>query len=186
MIKRLKENYPVQFLCQAFDVHRSSYKYWLARSRTIKPEQVKEHALVKSIFKESHGSAGARTIASIATQRGYPLSRYRASRLMKACQLTSCQQPKHAYKRANQEHVALPNHLARQFNVTQSNQVWCGDVTVIWTGKRWSYLAVVMDLFSRKPIGWAMAISAFIFVYRLVRCNLFVSPVQPRAFLYNI
>jgi len=159
MIKTLKESYPVTFLCQTFDVHRSSYKYWIAHAHKIKPEQAKEHALVKTIFKESNGSAGARTIASIATDRGYPLSRYRASRLMKSCQLHSCQQPKHAYKRARQEHIEIPNHLDRQFDVTKPNQVWCGDVTYIWTGRRWSYLAIVMDLFSRKPIGWALSFS---------------------------
>ncbi|SRL37928.1 reverse transcriptase-like protein [Shigella flexneri] len=43
-----------------------------------------------------------------------------------------------------------------QFAVTEPNQVWCGDVTYIWTGKRWAYLAVVLDLFARKPVGWAM------------------------------
>ena len=119
----------------------------------------KEQALVKSIFNESNGSAGARTLARIATDREHPLSRYRAGRLMKACELTSCQQPKHAYKRAKQAHIDIPNHLNRQFDVTQPNQVWCGDVTYIWTGKRWSYLAIVMDLFSRKPIGWALSLS---------------------------
>ena len=43
-----------------------------------------------------------------------------------------------------------------EFAVTEPNQVWCGDVTYIWTGKRWAYLAVVLDLFSPKPVGWAM------------------------------
>jgi putative transposase len=157
MIKALKKSYPVLSLCEVFGVHRSSYKYWCVRSHKIGPERVKELALVKRIFEESNGSAGARTIASIATGRDHPLSRYRAGRLMKACQLVSCQQPKHSYKPAKQEHVAISNHLDRKFDVTQPNQVWCGDVTYIWTGKRWSYLAVVMDLFSRKPIGWAIS-----------------------------
>ncbi len=49
------------------------------------------------------------------------------------------------------------NYLERQFAVTEPNQVWCGDVTYIWTGKRWAYLAVVLDLFARKPVGWAMS-----------------------------
>lgn len=159
MIQTLKESHPVEFLCQTFGVHRSSYKYWHTRSRKISPERVKEFALVKSIFRESNGSAGSRTIASIATDRNHPLSRYRAGRLMKACELISCQQPKHAYKKAKQVHLEIPNHLDRKFNVTQPNQVWCGDVTYIWTGKRWSYLAIVMDLYSRKPIGWAISYS---------------------------
>jgi putative transposase len=159
MIESLKESYPVTTLCSAFNVHRSSYKYGAKRLREIKPERLKEHALIKSIFRESNGSAGARTIAQIATDRKHPLSRYRAGRLMKVCKLNSCQQPKHAYKRATQEHVAIPNHLSREFNVAQPNKVWCGDVTYIWTGKRWAYLAIVMDLFSRKPVGWALSLS---------------------------
>lgn len=57
------------------------------------------------------------------------------------------------YKKANNEHLAAPNLLNRQFDVVAPNQVWCGDVTYIWTGKRWAYLAVVMDLYARKPIG---------------------------------
>jgi putative transposase len=62
-----------------------------------------------------------------------------------------------AYKKALQPHVAIPNELNRQFNVGGPNQVWCGDVTYIWTGQRWSYLAVVIDLFARKPMGWALS-----------------------------
>jgi len=154
MIKRLKESYAVTLLCNVFNVHRSSYKYWVNRSKTISPKKVKEKAMVKAIHHESNGSVGARTIAIVATDRGMPLSRYRARGLMKQCGLVSCQQPKHAYKKATQAHVAIPNHLDRQFDVGAPNQVWCGDVTYIWTGKRWAYLAIVMDLFARKPIGW--------------------------------
>lgn len=157
MIKRLKESYAVTLLCSVFNVHRSSYKYWVNRSKTISPKKVNEQAMVKAIHYESNGSAGARTIATVATGRGMALSRYRARGLMKQCGLVSCQQPKHAYKKAKQAHVAIPNHLDRQFDVAAPNQVWCGDVTYIWTGKRWAYLATVMDLFARKPIGWAMS-----------------------------
>ncbi|MGT5972175.1 IS3 family transposase, partial [Escherichia coli] len=66
-----------------------------------------------------------------------------AGRLMKELGLVSCQQPAHRYKRGGHEHVAIPNYLERQFAVTEPNQVWCGDVAYIWTGKRWAYLAVV-------------------------------------------
>jgi len=138
-------------------VHRSSYKYWINRSKAINPKKVNELALVKSIFNESNDSAGARTIASIATDRGVALSRYRAGGLMKQCDLVSCQQPKHAYRKAKQAHVDIPNHLNREFDVARPNQVWCGDVTYIWTGQRWAYLALIMDLFARKPIGWTMS-----------------------------
>lgn len=87
------------------------------------------------------------------TAKGTPLSRYRATRLMKQLGLVSCQLPKPAYKRANSEHFEVPSHLDRQFQVTEPNQAWCGDVTYIWTGNHWAYLAVVIDLFARKTIG---------------------------------
>ena len=108
---------------------------------------------------ESNGSAGARSIANVVTTRGTPLSRYRAGRLMKQLELVSCQVPKHSYKKADQEHVAIPNKLDRQFTVSKPNQVWCGDVTYIWIGTRWAYLALVLDLFARRPIGWALSLS---------------------------
>lgn len=140
-----------------FDIHRSSYKYWAKHARSIKPEEVEALAMVKSIYAESNSSAGARTIAGIATTRGLPLSRYVATRLMKEQGLVSCQLPSHKYKKAKQEHAAIPNTLERQFAVTEPDQVWCGDITFIWTGNRWAYLALVMDLFARKPVGWAMS-----------------------------
>ncbi|EHW9005260.1 IS3 family transposase, partial [Escherichia coli] len=87
------------------------------------------------------------------------MGRWLAGRLMKELGLVSCQQPTHRYKRGGHEHVAIPNYLERQFAVTEPNQVWCGDVTYIRTGKRWAYLAVVLDLFARKPVGWAMSFS---------------------------
>lgn len=69
------------------------------------------------------------------------------------------QQPTHRYKRGGHEHVAIPNYPERQFAVTEPNQVWCGDVACIWTGKRRAYLAVIPDLFARKPVDWAMSFS---------------------------
>jgi len=72
---------------------------------------------------------------------------------MKAYHLRSCQQPKYNYKRAAKEHIVIPNHLNREFNVTKPNEVWCGDAAYIWTGKRWAYLAVVL-----KKIRWLVTV----------------------------
>lgn len=93
------------------------------------------------------------------TNKGIKLGRWLAGKLMKELKLTSCQLPVHKYKHGGHEHVDIPNLLERQFAVTEPNQVWCGDVTYIWSGKRWVYLAVVLDLFARKPIGWSMSYS---------------------------
>ncbi len=87
------------------------------------------------------------------------MGRWLAGRLMKKLGLVSCQQPTRRCKRGGHEYVANPNHLDRQFAVTEPNQVGCGDVTYIWTGKRWAYLAVVLGLSARKPVGWAMSFS---------------------------
>jgi len=159
MIAQLQESYSVTMLCQTLQVHRSSFRAWLSRDKRLEPSQVHEGELVKHIHSQSSGSAGARTIATIATTNGTPLSRYRAGRLMKVLGLVSCQMPKHAYKRGGNEHLNIPNHLAREFSPDAPNQVWCGDVTYIWTGNKWAYLAVVMDLFARKPVGWALSSS---------------------------
>ncbi|MGT7881459.1 DDE-type integrase/transposase/recombinase, partial [Escherichia coli] len=105
-------------------------------------------------WNQSRGSAGARTLAEMLTQNGVPMSRYRAGRLMKYLNLSSCQPGKHQYKNARQEHTCLPNLLERQFAVPEPDRVWCGDITYIWAGNRWCYLAVVMDLFARRVIGW--------------------------------
>jgi len=142
-----------------FGVHRSSYKYWRVRDKFISPDKLRLLSEVKQIHRESNGSAGARTVADIATNRGFNLSRYRASKLMKQLELVSCQLPQHSYKKGTKEHIEIPNLLDRQFDVVEPNTVWCGDVTYIWTGNRWAYLAVVIDLFARKPIGWAMSLS---------------------------
>ena len=98
-------------LCEAFEVHRSSYRYWAKRSGKVDPGKIREMVIVKAIHRESSGSAGARTIATISSARGHTLSRYRATGIMKRLGLVSCQLPKHAYRKAAQEHVAIDNHL---------------------------------------------------------------------------
>ncbi len=143
-----------------FSVHRSSYQYWRHRAKTPSAEQIRLRALVREAHESSHGSAGARTIADIVSRtKQVPLTRYRATQIMKSLGLVSCQMRKHRYTKSTQEHVEIPNHLGRQFAVTEPNQVWVGDVTYIWSGNRWIYLAVVMDLFARKPVGWAVSFS---------------------------
>lgn len=123
----------------------------------MNPEKLRLNALVKSAHKLSNGSAGARSIANIVTGFGLPLSRYRAKGVMKRLGLVSTQLPAHRYKKASKVHHSIANTLDRQFTPAKPDQVWCGDVTYIWTGNRWSYLAVVLDLFARKPVGWALS-----------------------------
>ena len=126
------------------------------------PEAIRLRSLLREAYRLRGGSAGARTISDIISNdepHDFTLSRYRAGKFMNALGLFSCQLPKHAYKKAMQKHVDIPNLLDRQFAVTAPNQVWCGDVSFIWTGNRWAYLAVIIDLFARKPVGCAMSYS---------------------------
>lgn len=140
-------------------MNRSSYRYWLAKNRVPSAEKIKLMSLVREAHSVSNGSAGARTVARIVSTVGTPLNRYFAGKYMRERGLASCQQPSHSYKRGGREHIAIPNVLNREFSVDKPNSVWCGDVTFIWVGARWAYLAVVLDLHARKPIGWSMSYS---------------------------
>ena len=113
--------------------------------------------MVKYIHELSNGSAGARTVATISTTKGLPMSRYVARKRMLDLNLVSRQLLKHRYKNTGGEHAAAPNCLQREFSVDRPNKVWCGDVTYIWTSKRWTYLAVVLDLYARQVVGWAIS-----------------------------
>ena len=112
-------------LCEVFSVHRSSFKYWKTRSK--RPEcivKAMEIAKITKLFEDSEGSAGARSIAQMATDQDVPLSRYRASRLMKKLGLISCQIPSHTYKKTGNEYVEISNELDRQFNPDEPNRVY--------------------------------------------------------------
>jgi putative transposase len=88
-------------------------------------------------------------------QLGENVGRYKAASLMRDAGLISSQPRKHRYKIANDESIIAPNVLKRQFNVEAINQVCCGDMTYVWSGTKWLYLAVVMGLYAWKIVGWA-------------------------------
>ncbi|HFK3816381.1 TPA: IS3-like element ISEc31 family transposase, partial [Escherichia coli] len=160
IVARLSDSHSVVSLCSALEIHRSSYRYWRKRRDTVNPARVRLYSEIRRAWNQSRGSAGARTLAEMLTQNGVPMSRYRAGRLMKYLNLSSCQPGKHQYKNARQEHTCLPNLLERQFAVPEPDRVWCRDITYIWAGNRWCYLAVVMDLFARRVIGWSLSANA--------------------------
>ncbi|ENT2735894.1 IS3-like element ISEc31 family transposase [Escherichia coli] len=160
IVARLSDSHSVVSLCSALEIHRSSYRYWRKRRDTVNPARIRLCSEIRRAWNQSRGSAGARTLAEMLTQNGVPMSRYRAGRLMKYLNLSSCQPGKHQYKNARQEHTCLPNLLERQFAVPEPDRVWCGDITYIWAGNRWCYLAVVMDLFARRVIGWSLSANA--------------------------
>lgn len=157
MVNKLQESHPVNILCEAFEIPRSTLIYRRKAAKWIDPNKIKLNALVRKAHAISNQSAGARSIASIVSSWGEQLTRYRARGFMQRLGLVSTQLPKHKYKKATQAHVDIPNTLNREFTPDTPNQVWCGDVTYIWSGQRWAYLAVVFDLYARKPVGWALS-----------------------------
>ncbi len=95
-------------LCEVFGVHRSSYRYWANRDKSLSSERVLVRAEVRRAYELSNGSAGARAIADIVTARGIPLSRYRASKFMKELDLISGQLPKLRTKKHNRNMFIYP------------------------------------------------------------------------------
>jgi hypothetical protein len=93
---------------------------------------------------------------------GHDIGRFKVGRLMEEAALVSKQPGSHAYKVADAERPDIPNHLDREFEVGTPNPVWCGDVRYIWAESRWHYLAVVIDLYSRRVVGWSLSTSAYL------------------------
>jgi len=134
---------------------RSSYNYRRDHALRTCPERERLKAAAIEIHRISRGSAGARTISGMLKLQGEAVGRYKAGSLMKEACLVSKQQKKHRYRVSGEPSVVAENHLDRQFTVDQPNQVWCGDVTYVWSGRCWLYLAVVLDLYKRRVVGWA-------------------------------
>ena len=136
---------------------RSSY-YYAIQSKPIDIERVKLKALIRQMFNESKQSAGTRTIIAILwNEYGIRLTRYLAAKFMKSMGLISCQLKTHKYKKADQEHKIHDNLLDRNFSPTTPNQIWTGDVTYIRIKGGWCYLAVVLDLFARRIVGFSVS-----------------------------
>lgn len=149
------------------------------------PEEKRLRECVKDAHALSNGSAGARTIAKMVTAEGLPLSRYRAARRMQALGLMSSQQPAHRHKKAEQPHIGIPNRLDRQFDVDAPNKVWTGDITYVWTGRRWAYLAMVLDLFARRPVGWALSLTADSELTKKALTMAYESRGEPKGVLFH-
>lgn len=157
LIDQLREQAPVDLVCAAFDINRSCYYEHVQRKQRVDVERVQLKARVHEAFNKSRGSAGSRTLKGLLAKMDIHIGRFKVRRLMSELNLI-CKQPgPHAYKNAVAERPDIPNRLDRNFDVKQPNEVWCGDITYIWTGKRWSYLAVVLDLYARRVVGWAMS-----------------------------
>ena len=112
---------------------------------------------IKELFNASRGSAGSRTLVAMLRNTGVEIGRFKVRKLMREAGLASKQPGSHRYKVAKAERPDVPNILKREFSVAAPNQVWCGDITYIWSGNKWCYLAVVIDLYSRRVVGWSLS-----------------------------
>ena len=140
---------------------------------------------MKRWFGLSHGSAGERSLVTLLATSGYKVSRWLVNKLMKQEGLISRQLPTHKYAKSEKEHLSLPNILARRFNPSAPNQVWCGDITYVWTGKKWLYLAVVLDLYARKVVGWATSNSPDSELTKKALRMAFESRGKPKKLLFH-
>lgn len=150
-----KEAVSISRACRVLGVSRAGY-YGHRRER---PENgTKEQAYVRAAFEASRRSYGSRRIARTVKEQGIKIGRYRARTLMRLAGLKPVWKRKFvATTNSRHDRPVAENVLDRQFRPTRPNQAWAADMTYIRTAQGWLYLAVVLDLYSRKVVGWAMA-----------------------------
>ncbi len=158
-IRQQQKAYPITILCRVMGVSRSGYYKYLKTVHDNKMDPNFELiAKVCEIHFNTRGSYGSRRMSSQLRDDGYDVGRYRARSLMKKAGLSVKRRKK--FKRttdSNHNYPIAPNLLNRQFEVERFDTVWCADITYLWTIQGWLYLAVVLDLYSRKIVGWAMS-----------------------------
>lgn len=157
MIQSRKKDWPVSVTCRVMGVARSSYYAFAARppAGSTPCEQI---TAAREIHRETRCSYGSRRMSAALRKRGHAVGRYRARRLMQQAQLVVTRKRTHRYSKSSGEAQVAPNLLARNFAPQSINQVWAGDITYVRTLQGWSYLAIVMDLYSRRIVGWAFSL----------------------------
>jgi putative transposase len=157
-IRQHSNAYPVNLLCRQLGVQRSAYYDWHAQpGKVIAPEELALRRRMKALFAASRDSLGSRTMMRNLRDEGFEIGRDKTRRLMKRLGLKVRQKRK--YKVTTDSKHNLPvakNVLKRQFSPAAPNQVWGTDITYLWTQQGWIYLAVVIDLYSRRVVGWAI------------------------------
>ena len=158
LVRKLQEKaVSVEQICRVLDVSRSGY-YEAQRRRLDKPVVCEASVHLKAAFAASGRAYGSRRLRTAMASRGVVIGIYRLRRLMRHHGLRSSWKRKFVHTTDSKHELPIsPNVLARQFNPTHPNQAWVSDITYIRTRSGWLYLAVVLDLFARKVVGWAMA-----------------------------
>jgi putative transposase len=148
---------PVQHSCRVLAVSRAGY--YAAQRRARRPATVCETSVrLQSVFEASGRCYGSRRLQGALNGLGLRIGRYRVRRLMRDHQLKPVWKRKFVHTTDSKHNLPVfENVLDRQFAPAKINQAWVADITYIRTGSGWLYLAAVLDLYSRKVIGWAMA-----------------------------
>lgn len=156
-----KALYPIAVLCEVVGVTRSGYYAWSDRpasSKKIADAQLLVE--IRAAMKRGRGAYGSPRVHLDLRARGIRVSRKRVERLMRENGLEARQKRRfvHTTDSRHDDPIA-PNVLARDFDVAAANKIWVGDVTYIPTSQGWLYLAVLLDLFSRRIVGWATSVT---------------------------
>lgn len=154
-----KANYPVAVLCRVLQVGRSGFYAWCQRRpcrRKIQDRRLKVQ--ISAIHKASYKTYGSPRVHAELQARRVAVSRKRIARLMREAGLTGlAPRPFRRTTDSDHDRPVVANLLDRGFDVTAPNRVWATDITYIRTWEGWLYLAVVVDLYSRRVVGWALA-----------------------------
>jgi putative transposase len=159
LIDEAKEEFPVHRLCRVLGVSQSGYFAWKGRPACRRQhEDMVLLAQVRSAFALSHGTYGSPRMTRELQANGLAVGRRRTARLMRENGLRARQ--KRRFRRTTDSHHAwpiAPNLLDQDFSADGPDQKWGSDISYIWTREGWLYLAVVIDLFARRVVGWAVA-----------------------------
>jgi putative transposase len=151
--------YPVAFSCRVLGVSRSGYYRWAGAGPSKRAQDdVKLTAEVRQIHGEHKGRYGSPRIHREMKERGCRVGRKRVARLMQQEGLVG-RTPRRFRKTTDSRHKhrIAPNLLNRDFSADAPNRAWVGDITYVPTRDGWLYLAVLLDLFSRRVVGWSMS-----------------------------
>ncbi len=157
-IRAEKARYPVAALCRVLQVCRSGFYAWLSRGESVRERRDRELLrLIREAFEASRQTYGSPRVFEELRDRGVPVGRRTIERLMREAGITPPRRRKFR-KTTDSDHpfVTAANLLDRDFSSSAPNQRWSTDITYVWTSEGWLYLAVVMDLFSRRIVGWSM------------------------------
>jgi putative transposase len=154
--------WPVAWLCEALDVSRSGFHAWLGRSPSNRARRDDAlTAMIRASFLASDRTYGARRVWRDVLADGFNCGLHRIERLMRQNAMKA--RPRRRYLPPdNGERMVsaiAPNVLDRQFHAPAPNRKWIADFTYVWTGEGWLYVAAVIDLFSRRVVGWSMSAS---------------------------